>query len=63
MVQNIMITRFANAVWEPLWNRYYISCVLITFKEDIGIEVIYYNLKLFNFFFIREEVVILINME
>jgi glucose-6-phosphate 1-dehydrogenase len=38
MVQNIMITRFANAVWEPLWNRYYISCVLITFKEDIGIE-------------------------
>jgi len=36
MVQNLMILRFANSVWEPLWNRYYIKCIKITFKEDFG---------------------------
>lgn len=36
MVQNLMVLRFANSVWEPLWNRHYIKCVKITFKEDFG---------------------------
>lgn len=38
MVQNLMVLRFANVVFEPLWNRHHISSVLITFKEDIGTE-------------------------
>lgn len=38
MVQNLMALRFANVVFEPLWNRFYISNVQITFKEDIGTE-------------------------
>jgi len=36
MVQNLMVLRFGNSVWEPLWNRQYIKCVKITFKEDFG---------------------------
>jgi len=36
MVQNLMSTRFANAVFEPLWNRQHIQCVVITFKENFG---------------------------
>ncbi len=36
MVQNLIILRFANTWLEPLWNRNYISSVMITFKEDIG---------------------------
>lgn len=38
MVQNLMILRFANLVWEPLWNRHHVACVMITFKEPIGTE-------------------------
>jgi len=38
MVQNLMMLRFANTAFEPLWNRYYVSSVLITFKEDIGTD-------------------------
>jgi len=38
MVQNLMALRFANIVFEPVWNRNYISSVHITFKEDIGTE-------------------------
>jgi glucose-6-phosphate 1-dehydrogenase len=44
MVQNLMILRFANLVFEPIWNRFHISSVLITFKEPIGTEVYYYRL-------------------
>jgi len=36
MVQNLMILRFANVIFSPLWNRHHIECVSITFKEDIG---------------------------
>lgn len=38
MVQNLMVLRFANSVFEPLWNRHYISTVQITFKEPFGTE-------------------------
>ena len=36
-VQNLMALRFANALFEPVWNRNYIDHVLITAAEDIGI--------------------------
>eukprot|EP01103_Thecamoeba_quadrilineata_P017582 TRINITY_DN6308_c0_g1_i1.p1 TRINITY_DN6308_c0_g1~~TRINITY_DN6308_c0_g1_i1.p1 ORF type:complete len:504 (-),score=160.30 TRINITY_DN6308_c0_g1_i1:18-1319(-) len=38
MAQNLLNLRFANTVFEPLWNRFNISNVQITFKEDIGTE-------------------------
>lgn len=38
MVQNLMVLRFANKVFEPIWNRDHISSVQITFKEDFGTE-------------------------
>lgn len=37
-VQNIIFFRFANSIFEPLWNRRYISHVEITVAEKIGIE-------------------------
>jgi glucose-6-phosphate 1-dehydrogenase len=37
-VQNIMAFRFANALFEPIWNRNYIDHVQITVSEQIGIE-------------------------
>ena len=37
-VQNIIVTRFANGIFEPLWNRNYIDHVEITSAENIGIE-------------------------
>ncbi|MFC1503970.1 glucose-6-phosphate dehydrogenase [Spirochaetota bacterium] len=37
-VQNILMLRFANAVFEPIWNRQYIDHVQITVSESIGIE-------------------------
>ncbi|KEG11462.1 glucose-6-phosphate 1-dehydrogenase [Trypanosoma grayi] len=38
MVQNIVVTRFANRVFSALWNSNNIACVQITFKETIGTE-------------------------
>ncbi|HWR42560.1 glucose-6-phosphate dehydrogenase [Sporomusa sp.] len=37
-VQNIMVFRFANGIFEPLWNRHYIDHVQITAAESIGVE-------------------------
>jgi glucose-6-phosphate 1-dehydrogenase len=38
MVQNLLVLRFANSIFEPIWNKNYISSVTITFKEDIGTQ-------------------------
>ena len=37
-VQNILALRFANALFEPIWNSHYIDHVQITAAEDIGVE-------------------------
>ncbi len=37
-VQNLMVFRFANAIFEPLWNQKYVDHVQITVAETIGIE-------------------------
>ena len=37
-VQNLMVFRFANTVFEPLWNRNYIDHVQISVSESIGVE-------------------------
>ncbi len=36
-VQNLLVTRFSNAIYEPLWNRNYVSHVEITSSENIGV--------------------------
>ncbi|MFT7231702.1 MAG: glucose-6-phosphate 1-dehydrogenase [Cyclobacteriaceae bacterium] len=37
-VQNLLVTRFANSIFEPLWNRNYIQRVEITNGESVGVE-------------------------
>jgi len=37
-VQNILVFRFANSIFEPIWNQKYIDHVQITVSESIGVE-------------------------
>jgi glucose-6-phosphate 1-dehydrogenase len=37
-VQNILVLRFGNGIFEPIWNRRYIDHVQITVAEDLGVE-------------------------
>jgi len=37
-VQNLLVFRFGNTIFEPLWSRNHISHVQITVAEDIGVE-------------------------
>ncbi len=37
-VQNLLVTRFSNGIFEPLWNRNYIHHVEITAAESLGVE-------------------------
>ena len=36
-VQSLLVQRFANTIFEPVWNRNYVSCVQITVSEDLGV--------------------------
>lgn len=38
MIQNIEVVRFANAMFEPLWNNQYISNIQVTSSETLGVE-------------------------
>jgi glucose-6-phosphate 1-dehydrogenase len=38
-VQNIMVFRFGNGIFEPIWNRRYIDHVAITNAETVGVEL------------------------
>lgn len=38
VVQNLLLFRFGNPMWEPIWNRESIESVTITFKEPFGTE-------------------------
>ncbi len=37
-VQNLLVFRFANAIFEPLWNQKYVDHVQLTVAESIGVE-------------------------
>jgi len=37
-VQNILVFRFANGIFEPIWNRRYIDHIQITVSETVGVE-------------------------
>ncbi len=38
LIQNLMILRFGNRIFEPLWNRDHIESISIEFSEKIGVE-------------------------
>jgi glucose-6-phosphate 1-dehydrogenase len=37
-VQNLLVLRFANGIFEPIWNRRYVDHVQITVAETVGVE-------------------------
>jgi glucose-6-phosphate 1-dehydrogenase len=38
VIQNLMVLRFANLIFDPLWNRNHIQSVRISWSEEIGLE-------------------------
>lgn len=38
MIQNLMVLRFANSIFEPLWNNRYIDNIQISSSETVGVE-------------------------
>jgi glucose-6-phosphate 1-dehydrogenase len=36
-VQSLLVQRFANSIFEPVWNRNYVSSIQITVSEDLGV--------------------------
>ncbi|KAM9856372.1 glucose-6-phosphate 1-dehydrogenase-like [Aulostomus maculatus] len=38
MVQNLMVLRFGNRIFGPIWNRNNVACVVLTFKEPFGTQ-------------------------
>jgi len=38
LVQNMLVLRFANAIFEPLWNQRYVDHIQITASETVGVE-------------------------
>ncbi len=36
-VQDLLVQRFGNAIFEPLWNRNYVDCVQLTVAEEVGV--------------------------
>ncbi len=38
LVQNLLVLRFANSIFEPLWNKEYIDHIQVTVAETLGVE-------------------------
>lgn len=38
IVQNLLVLRFANLIFDPIWNRAHVDHVRIAWKEDLGVE-------------------------